>query len=34
MVFSEDDTLKNNRLALLYKLEQLFSQVANISKLS
>ncbi len=34
MVFSEDDTLKSNRLALLYKLEQLFSQVANISKLS
>jgi len=33
MVMAEDENLRNNRLALLNQLNQLFLQVADISRL-
>jgi len=33
MVMADDEKLKNNRLALLNKLHNLFMQIADISKL-
>ena len=33
MVMADDEALKNNRIALLNKLHNLFLQIADISKL-